>query len=72
MEEGREVWGSDRGEDTGIWGGVEGGTRVGDLLSADWRRQCHGAEGLCQSGLVPTPGQVGLVPPPGQVGCWLG
>ena len=32
---------------TGIWGGVEGGTRVGDPLDADRRRQSHGAEGLC-------------------------
>ena len=58
----RGVWGSDRREDTGIWGGVEGGTRVGDLLGADRWRQGHGAEGLRQCGLIP---------PPGQVDCWL-
>ena len=34
----RGVWGSNRREDTGIWGGVEGGTRVGDPLGADRRR----------------------------------
>jgi len=49
------VWGSDRREDTGMWGGVEGGTRVGDPLGADRRRQPHGAEGLRQCGLVPPP-----------------
>ena len=57
------VWGSDRRENTSIWSGVERGTRVGDPLGADRRRQSHGAEGLRQSGLVP---------PPGQVGCWVG
>ena len=31
------MWGSDRREDTGMWGGVEGGTRVGDPLGADRR-----------------------------------
>ena len=49
----RGMWGSDRREDTGVWGGVEGGTRVGDPLSADRRSQPYGAEGLCQRGLVP-------------------
>jgi hypothetical protein len=49
------VWGSDRREDTGIRGGVEGETRVGDPLGADRRRQSHSAEGLRQSGLVPPP-----------------
>jgi hypothetical protein len=34
---------------------VEGGTRVGDPLDADRRRQSHGAEGLRQTGLVPPP-----------------
>ena len=29
----RGVWGSDRREDTGIRGGVEGGTRVGDPMA---------------------------------------
>ena len=38
-----------------MWGGVEGGTRVGDPLSADRRRPPHGAEGLRQCGLVPPP-----------------
>ena len=57
------MWGSDRREDTGVWGGVEGGIRVGDPLSADRRSQPHGAEGLRQRGLVP---------PPGLVGGWLG
>ena len=51
----RGVWGSDRREDTGIRGGVEGSTRVGDPLGADRRRQSHGAEGLRQSCLVPPP-----------------
>ena len=51
----RWMWGSDRREDTGVWGGVEGGTRVGDPLSADRRSQPHGAEGLLQRGLVPPP-----------------
>ena len=32
---------------------MERGTRVGDPLGADRRRQSHGAEGLRQSGLVP-------------------
>ena len=59
----RGVWGSDRREYTGIRGGVEGGTRVGDPLGADRRCPPHGAEGLRQCGLVP---------PPGHVGCWLG
>ena len=49
------MWGSDRRDDTSIRGGVEGDTRVGDSLGADRRRQSHGAEGLRQSGLVPTP-----------------
>ena len=44
----RGVWGSNRREDTGIRSGVEGGTRVGDPLGADRRRQSHGAEGLRQ------------------------
>src|SRR6185312_6900160 len=44
------VWGSDRREDTGMWGGVEGGTRVGDPLGADRRRPPHGAEGLREQG----------------------
>jgi len=51
----REMWGSDRRDNTGIWSGVEGGTRVGDPLSADRRCQPHGAEGLRQRGLVPPP-----------------
>ena len=59
----RGVWGSDKREDTGIRGGVEGGTRVGDPLGADRRCQPHGAEGLRQRGLVP---------PLVQVGGWLG
>ena len=63
MEEGRGVWGSDKREDTGIRGGVEGGIRVGDPLGVDRRRQPHGAEGLRQRGPVP---------PPSQVGGWLG
>ena len=49
------MWGSDRREDTGVWGGVEGGTRVGDPLSAERWSQPHGAEGLRQRGLVPSP-----------------
>src|SRR6185312_5711748 len=51
----REMWGSDRREDTGIRGGVEEGTRVGDPHGADRRCQPHGAEGLRQRGLVPPP-----------------
>ncbi|KAG2617041.1 hypothetical protein PVAP13_3NG178170 [Panicum virgatum] len=51
----RGVWGSDRRKDTGMWGGVEGGTRVGDPLGADRQRPPHGAEGLRQCGLVPPP-----------------
>ena len=51
----RGVWGSDGREDIGIRSGVERGTRVGDPLGADRRRQSHGAEGLRQSGLVPPP-----------------
>ena len=43
----RGMRGSDRREDTGVWGGVEGGTRVGDPLSAGRRSQSH------------PPGQVG-------------
>ena len=46
----RGVWGSDIREDTDIWGGVEGGTRVGDPLGADRRRPPHGAEGLREQG----------------------
>ena len=38
-----------------MWGGVEGGTRVGDPLGADRRRPPHGVEGLRQCGLVPPP-----------------
>ena len=51
----RGVWGSDRRKDTSIGSGVERGTRVGDPLGADRRRQSHGAEGLRQSGLVSPP-----------------
>ena len=51
----RGVWGSDGREDTSIRSSVERGTRVGDPLGAGRRRQSHGAEGLCQSGLVPPP-----------------
>ena len=51
----RRVWGSDRREDTSIGSGVERGARVGDPLGAGRRRQSHGAEGLCQSSLVPPP-----------------
>ena len=47
------MWESDRREDTDIWGGVEGVTRVDDPLGADRRRKSHGAEGLRQSSLVP-------------------
>ena len=55
MEEGQEWCGGRTEEDTGVWGGVEGGTRVGNPLGADRRRQPHGAEGLRQCGLVPLP-----------------
>src|SRR6185312_14349583 len=51
----RRVSGSDGREDTGIRSGVERGTQVGDPLGVDRRRQSHGVEGLCQSGLVPPP-----------------
>jgi len=56
MEEGQEGCGGRTEENTGIWGGVEGDTRVADPLGADRRRQSHGAKGLCQSGLIPPPG----------------
>ena len=55
MEEGQERCGGWTEEDTGMWGGVEGGTRVGDPLGADLQRPPHGAEGLRQCGLVPPP-----------------
>ena len=45
----RGVWGSDRREDTDIWGGVEEGTRVGDPLGADQigRASCRERVYLC-------------------------
>ena len=43
-----------RREYTRVGGGVEGSTRVGDPVWADWRSQGHGAERAGQSRRVPT------------------
>jgi hypothetical protein len=51
----RGRWGSDRGENTNIWDGMVGGTRVVDPLGADRRCQPHDDERLRQSNLIPLP-----------------
>jgi hypothetical protein len=46
--------GANRREDAGIWGGVERGPRVGNLLGADGRCRPHGTKSLYRHSWYPS------------------